>query len=309
MNIFDNDFVDFTSVASAREETVNITVRTKRPGRLPADGQTQVCGVELPAGSSIRPEQYEIFDGHGNSEWSELLPHMGWYCETDWDSTLGSWVCLARVFPQTGLWPVVGGPGNRCAKPRPISRSWPRSRTHQDEAANVLQDCWDGMAVVDRETGEPRPETRLPFPGVPAGKMPKNNVEKVPLAGWSNWNPGCASRQGGLLLVPAVRPADVPQTVGWTGPGNYSLGGHEISAVLRSWEERFGAVLYQLGPTTLALRVARPPTTLAEATVLMNEHYLLCVDNFGSQSWEPPLSPEDYAKRLVNAPVWDFWWD
>ncbi|MET4004730.1 hypothetical protein ABIB48_003474 [Arthrobacter sp. UYCu511] len=309
MNNFADDLWGFPSSASPGWETVDIAVRAKRPGRVPPDGETQVGGVHLPAGSSIRPEQYEYTSCDGSKGVSALLPHIGWYSDTDWDSTLVSWVGLARAFSQTGLWPVVGGPGNRCAEPRIIKRSWPRSRTHNDEAANVLQDCWDGRAVVARETGEPLPENRPPFPGVPVGKILTNNVEKVPLAGWSNWNPGCASPQAGLLLVPAMRPADVPQLVGWAGPGNYSLGGHEISAVLRSWEERFGAVLYQLGPTTLALRVARPPTTLADATVLMEEHYLLCVDNFGSQSWEPPISRDDYAKRLINAPVWDFWWD
>lgn len=41
-----------------------------------------------------------------------------------------------------------------------------------------------------------------------------------------------------------------------------------IAAVLRSWEDRFGAQLIQMGPdTTIKLLVERPPRTLENAQV------------------------------------------
>lgn len=290
-------------------ETVDIAIRAKRPGEFPADGETNVGGVELPAGLALRPERYTIWEREGITTLSDELPHIGWYAPTDWGTTPDAWLGLATAFKRTGLWPVVGGPGNRCSDPeREYSVERP-SRDHGNEAANVLQGCWDGMRLVNRETGEPVPETRPLFPGVPQGTAPVVFVEKVPLARSTHWGAGYAGAEAGLLLVPATRPADVPRLVGWSGAGNYDLDGHEISAVLRSWEERFGAVLYQLGGTTITLRVARPPTTLSAAQVIMEEHYLLCQDNFYPQDDRPAVSHEDYAKRLVNAPVWDFWWD
>lgn len=309
MNYFDDSILDFTSATSPPAKTVELTIRALLPGPLPADGEVFVGGVPVPSGARIRPEQYEIHGPNGSEGLSELLACIGWYTPTDWGGTPDCWGQLANVFTRTGLWPVVGGPGNRCAAPARTQNNRPPSRDHGDEASNVLQCCWDGMALVNRETGEPLPEKRPPFAGVPQGAPPEDFVEKVPFVRSSHWGAGYGGAEAGLLLVSATRPADVPRLVGWTGPGNYFLGGREISAVLKSWEERFGAVLYQLGGTTMTLRVARPPSTRAAAQVLMEEHYLLCPDNFYPQDQRPPVSRGDYATRLVNAPAWDFWWD
>ncbi len=90
---------------------------------------------------------------------------------------------------------------------------------------------------------------------------------------------------------------------------NYFLGGYEVSMVLRSWEQRFGAVLYQLGDTTMELLIGRPPLTEGDARVLTSEHYLFCPDNFYPQDERPPVTEAEYAGRLLGAKCWDFWWD
>ena len=67
---------------------------------------------------------------------------------------------------------------------------------------------------------------------------------------------------GDLAVVRAARPADVPATTGWVGAGNYEHQDNvRISAVLRSWEDRFGALLVGMTESTLLLSVAFPPTT------------------------------------------------
>lgn len=292
-------------------DSVDVAIRAKRPGALPVEGQTNVGGVQLPSGMVFTPEVPKYLDEDGNERLGEPLPPIGWYSPTDWGITNDAWWGLAKAFVRTGLWPVVGG-GERCGSMGPYDSREAPSRDHGNEAANALQRCWDGMRLVDRETGEPVPERRPLFPGVPAGNPTEGFIEKVPGdrgGRGGHWGAGYAGVELGLLLVPATRPADVPRLLGWSGACNYFIDGHDISAVLGSWEERYGAVLYQLGGSTMTLRVARPPASLAEAKVVMEEHYLLCTDNFYPQDERPPISPDDYAKRLIGAQSWDFWWD
>lgn len=54
---------------------------------------------------------------------------------------------------------------------------------------------------------------------------------------------------------------------------------HDLSAVLRSWEDRFGARLVGLGHATAFVSVAARPADLDQAHVLALEHYLTCPDN------------------------------
>ena len=108
-------------------------------------------------------------------------------------------------------------------------------------------------------------------------------------------------------LVRAVRPADVPAVLGWFPPVGAREAGSEaqdiirLVAVLRSWEDRFGASLLQLGPTgVLRVLAERPPATIEAATALAAEHWA-----FG----EAPESVQEIAAALIATPVWSFWWD
>lgn len=108
-----------------------------------------------------------------------------------------------------------------------------------------------------------------------------------------------------LGLVAVDRPADVPAGLGWNGMLNQTPDVGALSAVLRSWEDRFGAVLVALGFDSLTLSVAAPPTTPARALALAAEHRAFCLDNF-------PLQPGDlraFSVSLLRARSWRFWWD
>ena len=108
----------------------------------------------------------------------------------------------------------------------------------------------------------------------------------------------------GLLLVPVARPADVPRALGWMGPANYDFGGSDQSTVLRSWEDRFGAVLVGMGFDVMQLVVAAPPTDPVQAELLAREHYAFCPDNVE----QGVGSLEEYVP-LVMGNEWYFWWD
>lgn len=108
----------------------------------------------------------------------------------------------------------------------------------------------------------------------------------------------------GLLLVSTPRPADAPGLLGWLGSVNYTYSGAAVSAILRNWENRFGAVLYKLDFDMLYL--ALPKLTLDEEAQKLTalEHHFFCPDNIdqGTGSF-PEYVPE------VTRPYWGFWWD
>jgi hypothetical protein len=61
-----------------------------------------------------------------------------------------------------------------------------------------------------------------------------------------------------------------------------------LSAVLRSWEERFGATLVWIGGFTLVLAVADPPRTREESERVAAEHFAFCHDQVDPQDGRDP---------------------
>jgi hypothetical protein len=106
-------------------------------------------------------------------------------------------------------------------------------------------------------------------------------------------------------LVAAGRPADVLAVIGWNGLANR---GEEalmpLIAVLRSWQDRFGARLIDVGYADLRLLVERPPRTLQAAQRIAAEQVVLADECIQAMGDIPNI-----AARLVNAPIWTFWWD
>ncbi|MBP2321229.1 nucleotide-binding universal stress UspA family protein [Kibdelosporangium banguiense] len=93
-----------------------------------------------------------------------------------------------------------------------------------------------------------------------------------------------------LGLVEANRPADVPARLGRPG----------MSAILRSWEDRFGATLVMMGAREMMLSVSAPPTELHKALVVANEHRSFCPRIPGTL---PQLS-----RGLIRLRRWHFRW-
>ena len=60
--------------------------------------------------------------------------------------------------------------------------------------------------------------------------------------------------------MPAARPADILPCIGWAGACNHRTAS-ELAVVLRSWEDRFGARLLEVGFDDIRLLVSRPPQT------------------------------------------------
>ncbi|MEV7599022.1 DUF4253 domain-containing protein [Kitasatospora sp. NPDC089797] len=98
--------------------------------------------------------------------------------------------------------------------------------------------------------------------------------------------------------------AQAPAACGWEGTNGHGDSA-AIAAVLGDWQRRFGARVVGVGAGTLELSVAAPPADLARALPVAAEHEAFCPDTV--------LPHEDglsgYARELVGAGRWGFWWD
>ncbi|MCP9955923.1 DUF4253 domain-containing protein [Actinomadura madurae] len=74
------------------------------------------------------------------------------------------------------------------------------------------------------------------------------------------------------------RGADALAAVGWQGALNHNEWTAPLAAVLRGWEDRFGARVIGLGFNTLELSVAAPPVTTRHAVHVAAEHWAFCPD-------------------------------
>jgi hypothetical protein len=110
-------------------------------------------------------------------------------------------------------------------------------------------------------------------------------------------------RPARIGLAPAARPADVLPLIGWT-PSDQS-DALPIAAVVRSWEDRFGARLLRIGFAEFSLLVDRPPRTAEHAQRIAAEHFAFCDECAGKGL----RHISRIADSLMETPIWTFWWD
>jgi hypothetical protein len=87
-----------------------------------------------------------------------------------------------------------------------------------------------------------------------------------------------------------------------------------VSAVLRSWEDRFGTYLVGLGFATMTLLVTRPPTEDVDSVSVAAEVAALCPDALWQpqESWpyeEREATLRALGRSLVDRHVWRLWFD
>lgn len=222
-------------------------------GSLPLTGKPTVAGVRLPKGHRA---------GHGLPEWeTDAAPPDA--------VTLAA--RLADVFPETGLWPVLWS-----VPDEPTSYMDGGGMVNQIARTNVaslLRGAWDAFGNLNRSRGAgPYSE---PFPGM-APSTEHDRKTANPFLILNAQLPQLQSSDGGpyrLLLIPCRRPADAITAVGLALSNDYNDA--QISAVLRSWEDRFGARVILLGTGYFMLAVDRPPRTHPDARQLAAEIFAL----------------------------------
>lgn len=171
----------------------------------------------------------------------------------------------------------------------------------------VLAAWWAGPCLPDCPCDEPLAAT-LPPPVGLGRDLSRHHATIAATTEFARAALGIA-RMG---VVDAPRPADVPLALRWSGMCNY--GDRDLpraTAVLRSWEERFGAVVAFVGPDTLLLSVARPPRSVEDCMSVAAEHYAFCPDQADPQIElrDTPVPLSEYAASIRGATLWRFWWD
>ncbi|MFD0076766.1 DUF4253 domain-containing protein [Streptomyces sp. NPDC127166] len=277
------------------------------PNQLPklvSDPTGRSLGLDLPPGALTGPADAPYF-------WSGHDP-----------AGPGAWAALRPAARTAGLLPVLlGGESD----PEPEWMSDPADH----DADEVLAGFW-----ADYEAAEIPEEERDPAVAASVkelfGEQPGYEEIVAPFAaGWPGLAPAQRLRtdpdreaakiaealttsvswmaEARPALVPARRSADIPAVIGWTGPLNHENDVARLCAVLRSWEDRFGARVVALVGGRLVVSVAAPPRTPEEAEAVAAEHFAFCPDNITQGHHE---SLREYAREaLIGAPVWTFWWD
>ncbi len=274
----------------------------------------RVLDVELPPGRLVEPrEEEDAWDGPA-------------YWLSDEPAGPDLWVRLHEAYPRSGLWPVFATsshfhddrPWVRAeVRPEPVTeigrvsagdvlagfwRAWIRGEHHLWlESADPLE-LASGF-TLERD-GHPELEPfGLGWPGLASAENGQDPDE------WADQyvreNDDGASR---IMLVPAARSADAVTAVGWHGSVNYIQETFLLSSVLRSWEERFGARLVEVGFDTVHLSVAAPPASAAHAELVAAEHFAFCPDNI-VQGLSGGTIRAYAGKEVQGKNVWSFWWD
>ncbi len=179
---------------------------------------------------------------------------------------------LATAFPQTGLWRVLWSFEDD-PDAYPLSGSDP-AQADGLNVHDVLEKVWNAPLppLAQRSKGAP--------PLDPFGRLGDGSYV--------------------LILVPVNRPADVSSVLGVSQ--SEEISDAQATAVLRPWEDRFGAVVTEIGPGKAGLSVGSPPTRNDQALRLANEQMVFAPDQTA------PDETAAVARGLLTSDLWRFGW-
>jgi Domain of unknown function (DUF4253) len=271
---------------------------------VPEDDELTIEGHWLGPGGRV----------HQLHGWTTPPVPVAWITDDVRPSAGLTWAGLSLAAVRTGLQPILlSGLGGSTRRP------WDEGEFGDPEdaaaidgydAAETLRECWGGVEPDDEQFEGESPEWvaeylekfkpyGAEFPGLAPASTDREDPRQLEIA------LGQLTPDARIGLVPAGRPADVLASLGWEGTTNRGWPAAQVSAVLRSWEDRFGARLLEVGFASIRLLVSRPPHTLEAALPLAAEHQAFC-----SECGRRGLTDVSLiADALVDVPFWDFWWD
>ncbi len=194
--------------------------------------------------------------------------------------------------------------GERCT----IGVVAPEPLGHIDrwDAADVMRRIWDGLCRTDDDLGPAYDaETLSPFGLDCPGLAGPGNLLADPDILANQQVRRYVDEETRVALVPVRRGADVLAALGWSGAANHVSRTAGLAAMLRSWEDRFGARVLRLGPDRLDVSVSAPPHDPLHAAAVAAEHWTFCPDRVLQDSG----NLADYAREIRGRRNWSFWWE
>jgi hypothetical protein len=251
------------------------------------------------------------------------------------------WARLLRQHEDTGLWPLLlltmrpYGAALELAKTRgalgelrieqSARRPWhsgefepvPAESVDAHDVAEILPRWWGEITGADGGQPHVQPPP-LPFERWPGLAPASTGLSAAGDAAADRFAADLAAAPGGVELLTGrdsrvhiglVQAADGAAALAVCG--FVSRRGHtaEDAAVIRSWQERFGARLCAVGHDCLALSVANPPVSPEHCLRVGAEHLAYETPEALVDGIDTPLSFEEYAARLSGSNTWWFWWD
>ncbi|GAA3395193.1 DUF4253 domain-containing protein [Cryptosporangium minutisporangium] len=264
---------------------------------LAADPSGGSLGLTLPPGRL----RHETEDGPRDQP-------MLWL--SDDQPAADAWTVLRAAHARTGLWPLLLSGLSEDEPDRPwasgeLDPTMVTSEPGAHDAEELLAGWWAAYTPDDDSQSAATAPFGTRWPGLAPPGVDQDDPDDAAAEVAYILADADVLTEPRLGLVPSRRGADAPAALGWGGPLNYENDTAQFSAVLRSWEDRFGARLVGLGFDTLLLSVAAPPTDHDHALRVAAEHFAFCPDNI----WQGAGSLEQYAADLTGVSVWRFWWD
>ena len=264
---------------------------------MPLNGPVLLGSVQLPAGTQLL-------------DWNDV-PAL-WATSTPVPDAGRVWLDLHEMHEQPGRAPnLLGFLDDRGGQDRPwdsgeLGDRASLSDVDELDAAEVISESWDGSIDPDDDDPEQLEQFApftMRFPGLALRQTEEFSRPEL-TAALSSF------RSARIGLVPARRAADILALVGYNGTVNRYGDPGDMTAVLRSWEERFGTVLVEVGFDHFRLLVKRPPRTRPAAEAAAAEIWAMC-DEF----WKPGIRPyalttvREIADHILGAPFWALWLD
>jgi len=233
----------------------------KRSGSVPNTRRPTIAGVRLPPGRRA----------------PDSLPSY-WISDEPLKAAGDAAATIAGAFKETGLWPLLWPwtEDPEAYLDQPIEPG----RVDAVDVEAVLRRGWERLSSDRADLVKP---VGSRFPGLAATSHVDRAAAREPFKLAELL--GDAAR---LMIVPCNRPADCVALIGGLA---VEADAAEISAVIRSWEERFGAVLVAAEPSLATLAITAPPTTPEQALAVAAEQLSFC----------PPDSVEPRALEQLAA--------
>lgn len=185
----------------------------------------------------------------------------------------------------------------------------PSAAVDAQDAGGILGRWWDQVTGQDGRKPAIEPP-QLPFerwpglaPASPRGIDPGEHA--AALAESPGGLEQLTGRSEGVHigLVPAADGAAALASCGWVSRRGWT---EEDAAVIRSWQDRFGAQLCTLGTDIVVLSVAWPAAPEHQVHVAA-EH--LAYETSEALYAGGATTFEEYAADLSDCHTWWFWWD